>query len=62
MPQPPGTRFRIRKTKKGYQRIAFDKSGNVLEVAKMKRNKKGKLKRSGKLKKIAHKKKCLGKK
>jgi hypothetical protein len=55
VPVPEGTKFRIKKTKKGYQRLAFHK-GKVIEATPMKKNKKGKLKA------VAHKQKCLGKK
>ena len=52
MPYPKGTRFRIRKTKKGYQRLAF-RGNKVVEVTPMKKNSKGKLKAiAGKNKKL----------
>jgi len=54
MPAPPGTRYRIKKTKSGkYVRLAF-KGKKVIEATPMKKNKKGKLKA------IASKKKHLG--
>ena len=53
MPVPKGTRFRIRKTKKGYERLAFSKDNKVIERTPMERNKQGKLKKvAGKCEKL----------
>jgi hypothetical protein len=36
MPLPKGTKYAMKKTKKGMMRLAFDPRGNVLEAKNMK--------------------------
>lgn len=39
MPLPKGTRFAVKQTKKGPVRLAFDKSGKVVEAKNLKTKK-----------------------